>query len=159
MRRWAPTTVPGRARAVPVLVTVMLALAAGGCAESAGSGGSRPPNAQSQSTSRADLVDKLAAIARDECATQPAAQVYPRCARFTREVANATVAARSVGSGEAAVTAAADSVDGAVDRLTKDGCLLSAQQGSTGGPQVCGPDLALLQEALRALRSALGPPR
>lgn len=140
---------------------LVVLLAAGGCADTAGtradSGAATPRAAPAtQSSSRDDLVAKLAAIARDECATQDPAGIYPRCARFAREVSNANVAARSVGGANPAVTSAADAVDGAVDRLTRDGCLLSAQQGATGGPQACGPDLAALQESLRALRAALG---
>ncbi|ODU02070.1 MAG: hypothetical protein ABS81_18815 [Pseudonocardia sp. SCN 72-86] len=113
----------------------------------------------SPTAQRADVVDKLTVFAKDECATQDATQVYPQCARFVREVANATVAARAAAHGPAeqgAVTAAANSVDGSVDRLTRGGCLLPPGQGPASDPTVCGPALTSLQDALRALKSAFG---
>ncbi|MFR9804371.1 hypothetical protein ACL02T_19085 [Pseudonocardia sp. RS010] len=103
------------------------------------------------------LRTKLSAIAVDECATEPAGQIYPNCARFVREVQNVVPAARAeagqVASPEA-VTKAADAVDGAVNRFTQDRCITV---GAPPGPAAeCGPDLASMQEALRALVAAVG---
>ncbi|GEL23956.1 hypothetical protein PSU4_29100 [Pseudonocardia sulfidoxydans NBRC 16205] len=146
-----------------LLLGVLAAVAAltAGCAQtpqnsttSAQASRDSSPTAQ-----REDVVDKLTVFAKDECATQDATQVYPQCARFAREVANATVAARAAAHGpaeEAAVTAAANSVDGSVDRLTQGGCLLPPGQGPASDPAVCGPALASLQDSLRALRTAFG---
>ncbi len=104
------------------------------------------------------LRTKLAAIAGDECATQPGEQVYTGCARFVREVQNVVPAARkesgAVPSAEV-LTRAADDVDGAVNRLTQDGCVASGGA-PVGAAAVCGPDLASLQEGFRALVAAVG---
>jgi len=145
------------------LVGVAVAVAAltAGCEQSP-DGGSSSAAAATQSSptaQRADVVDKIAIFGRDECATEDAASVYPQCARFVREVSNVTVAARAVASGpteEAAVGKAADAVDAAVDRLTRDACLLPPGQGPTGTPQSCGPDLAALQAGVRDLGTAFG---
>ncbi|RTL64916.1 MAG: hypothetical protein EKK42_23825 [Pseudonocardiaceae bacterium] len=139
----------------------LVAALASGCAETPqnSSTAAQASRDSSPTAQRADVVDKLTVFAKDECATQDATQVYPQCARFVREVANATVAARAAAHGpaeQAAVTAAANSVDGAVDRLTKGGCLLPPGQGPAPDPAVCGPALASLQDSLRALRSAFG---
>jgi hypothetical protein len=154
--------VPARLGAGLACLVALLAVLAG-CTDATGGSGPTAPSvsAGGPGTSRGNVVDKLDAIAKDECETQPAAQIYPRCARFAREVANVAVAARSVATGDpeqAAVQAAAGTVDAAVDRLTRDGCLLTPNQGASAGPQVCGPDLVLLQDGVRALRAAFGPP-
>jgi hypothetical protein len=136
-------------------VAVMLAVLAG-CGESttgaASSGEDRAP-----SLTLPALRTKLASISLDECATKPAEQIYPNCARFVREVQNVVPAARAeareVPSPEA-LTKAADAVDGAVNRFTQDQCITV---GAPAGPaSACGPDLASMQEALRALVAAVG---
>ncbi|GAY09370.1 hypothetical protein TOK_3349 [Pseudonocardia sp. N23] len=139
----------------------MVAALTAGCADASqtSSSGAQSSRDSAPIAQRADVVDKLTVFGKDECATQDGTQVYPQCARFAREVANVTVAARAAANGDAeqgAVTAAADAVDGAVDRLTKGGCLLPPGQGPVSDPSVCGPALSSLQEALRALRGAFG---
>ncbi|MFC5948335.1 hypothetical protein ACFQH9_08610 [Pseudonocardia lutea] len=142
------------AAAVAGLVLALAALA--GCGEStthgARSGGDGAPSATLPA-----LRTKLASISLDECATQPAQQIYPNCARFVREVQNVVPAARAeagrVASPET-LTKAADAVDGAVNRFTQDQCI---PVGAPPGPAAeCGADLASMQEALRALVAAVG---
>jgi hypothetical protein len=127
-----------------------------GCGQStthaASSGGNGAPSATLPA-----LRTKLAAISIDECATKPAEQIYPNCARFVREVQNVVPAARAetgqVASPDA-LTKAADAVDAAVNRFTQDQC---TPVGAPAGPaSACGPDLASMQEGLRALVAAVG---
>jgi hypothetical protein len=148
-----------RLRLLSGLLAVVAALTAAGCAASPQNSTTAAQAARDSSPTaqREDVVDKLTVFAKDECATQDGAQVYPQCARFVREVANATVAARAAAHGpteQAAVTAAADAVDGSVDRLTRGGCLLPPGQGPASDPAVCGPALTSLQDGLRGLRAA-----
>jgi hypothetical protein len=104
------------------------------------------------------LQVKLAAIAGDECETQPAAQVYAGCARFVREVQNVVPAARAevaaVPSPDA-LTKAADATEAAVDKISQDACVATGGA-PTGSPQVCGPDHAALQQAFHSLVAAVG---
>jgi hypothetical protein len=142
------------ARLATVLAVMLAAVA--GC------GGSTTPAASpgddgAPSLTLPALRTKLASISLDECATRPAEQIYPDCARFVREVQNVVPAARAeageVASPEA-LTKAADAVDGAVNRFTQDQCITV---GAPPGPaSACGPDLASMQEALRALVAAVG---
>ncbi|GAA2890298.1 hypothetical protein GCM10010472_55980 [Pseudonocardia halophobica] len=142
------------ARLAAVVAVALAALA--GCGESsthaASSGGDGAP-----SLTLPALRTKLASISLDECATRPAEQIYPDCARFVREVQNVVPAARAEAREVAspqALTKAADAVDGAVNRFTQDQCI---PVGAPPGPaSACGPDLASMQEALRALVAAVG---
>ncbi|WP_028928491.1 hypothetical protein [Pseudonocardia asaccharolytica] len=130
-----------------------------GCAPAPG--GSGAPGAP-QAASLTHLVRKLGSIAKDECQTHPAADIYPRCARFVAQVENAAAQARSVVEGrpqEATIDAAAGRVGGAIDRFTGDGCLPGPGGEPPSSPEICGPDLARLQEELRGLLGALGPAR
>ncbi|MCE3553770.1 hypothetical protein LWC33_20220 [Pseudonocardia sp. RS11V-5] len=143
-----------KARLAAAVAVALAALA--GCGEStthaASSGGNGAPSATLPA-----LRTKLASISLDECATQPAAQIYPDCARFVREVQNVVPAARAEAGQVAApqaLTKAADDVDGAVNRFTQDQCI---PVGAPPGPAAaCGPDLASMQEGLRALVAAVG---
>ncbi|MEU7814567.1 hypothetical protein [Pseudonocardia sp. NPDC049154] len=142
------------ARLAAVVAVALAALA--GCGESTTPAASSGDDGAPSLTLPA-LRTKLASISLDECATEPAEQIYPDCARFVREVQNVVPAARAeageVASPEA-LTKAADAVDGAVNRFTQDQCI---PVGAPPGPaSACGPDLASMQEALRALVAAVG---
>jgi hypothetical protein len=140
----------------PAIVAAVVLVALAGCGgpttHAASSGDDGAP-----SLTLPALRTKLASISLDECATKPAEQIYPDCARFVREVQNVVPAARAeaaeVTSPEA-LTKAADAVDGAVNRFTQDQCITV---GTPPGPaSACGPDLASMQEGLRALVAAVG---
>jgi hypothetical protein len=141
-----------RLAAAGLLAAGLLAGCGAPTTHAASSGGNGAPSATLPA-----LQTKLASIVRDECATQPAAQIYPNCARFVREVQNIVPAARaeagSVRTG-AAVTQAAGETDAAVNRFTQDAC--TPVNGGPGPAAACGPDLAAMQQALRTLVTALG---
>ncbi|GAA1830229.1 hypothetical protein GCM10009836_05240 [Pseudonocardia ailaonensis] len=142
-----------RLAAAGLLAAGLLAGCGAPTTHAAASGGNGAPSATLPA-----LQTKLASIVQDECATQQPAQIFPNCARFVREVQNIVPAARaeagSVRSG-AAVTQAAADTDDAVNRFTQDVCTPVA--GAKAGPAaVCGPDLAAMQQGLKALVSALG---
>ncbi len=107
--------------------------------------------------SLADLSEKVDSIAQDECATATAASVFPNCPRFVAEVANAALAAKGGAAGHpgaAALTTTATSLGDAVAAFIRDGCVLSPSQPAPPAT-TCGPDLARVQDELRAMRTAL----
>ena len=104
-----------------------------------------------------DLNDKVGSIAQDECATKPAATVFPNCPRFVTEVTNAATAVRGAAPGRpdtAALTTTATRTGDALTAFIGDGCVLSPSQPAPPAT-TCGPDLARVQDALRAMRAAL----
>jgi hypothetical protein len=144
--------VPSRLHAAVsgVLATLLLA----GCGSPAQD---TAPAARSGGASLANLNDKVGSIAQDECATKPAATVFPNCPRFVTEVANAAVAAKGAAPGHPgadALTAAATGTADAVAAFVRDGCVLSPGQPAPPA-ETCGPDLTRIQEGLRTLRGAL----
>ena len=137
---------------VALLAGTALAGCGGGTSHTASSGDDGAPSATLPA-----LQTKLRAITVDECATRSAAEIYPTCARFVREVQNVVPAARAEAGAvpsAAALTAAADTVDAAVNRFARDQCV--AVGGPSGAADVCGPDLAAVQQGLGALVAAVG---
>ncbi|MFC4945316.1 hypothetical protein [Pseudonocardia sp. GCM10023141] len=129
---------------VPLLVVLGVVLA--GC------GSPAAPSAPLPRGSISDLADKLSLIVQDECQTRPAADVYPRCGRFTAELGNVATAAQSAAAGQpkgAAVQTAATALSAALATFTQDGCL-----GQTPIAK-CGADQAEIQKQVTALNTAV----
>jgi hypothetical protein len=144
--------VPAPTRLVLISAALLLLGACGAPAPAA------TPATAPTGASLADLVEKVDSIAQDECATKPAATVFPNCPRFVAEVGNAAVAVKGAAPGRPgadALTATATSVSDGVSAFIRDGCVLSPSQPAAPAA-TCGPDLARVQDALRAMRTALG---
>jgi hypothetical protein len=139
-------------RLVLILATLLLVGACGTPAQVT------TPATPAAGASLANLVEKVDSIAQDECATKPAATVFPNCPRFVAEVGNAAVAVKGAAPGRPnadVLAAAATSVSDGVSAFIRNGCVLSPSQ--TAPPaETCGPDLARIQDALGAMRTALG---
>ncbi len=103
------------------------------------------------------ISDKLDAIAMDECATRPAATVFPDCPRFVAEIANAATAVQGGAPGRsnaAELTATATTAGDTTAAFIRDGCIANPGQ-TAPSAQTCGPDLQRIQTALTAMRAAL----
>ncbi len=138
-------------RLVPLAAVLLLLHACGSPARDTA------PVPAAAGASLADLTEKVDAITQDECATRTAATVFPNCPRFIAEVANAALAAKGGAPGHPgaeALTTAATGVGDAVSVFIRDGCVLSPSQPAPPGT-TCGPDLARVQDTLRAMRTAL----
>jgi hypothetical protein len=137
---------------VPLAVAALLL--AGGCGSAAPA---TSPERAGAGGSLADITEKVESIAQDGCATKPAATVFPNCPRFIAEVANVANAVRGAAPGRAgaeALTTAATSATDATSAFLRDGCVLSPSQPAPS-TETCGADLTRVQEALRAMRTAL----
>lgn len=141
-------------RLAPLAVLAALAVPLAGC------GASGPPSTPVRAGvngSLSNIQNKIDLIAQDECATKPAATVFPNCPRFVTEVGNAAVAVTGAAPGrpgsaelEAAATASGD----AVSAFIGDGCIASPSRPAPS-PATCGPDLEKIQSALRTLKAVL----
>ncbi len=144
---------PALSRRLVLLPFLLLTLA--GCAGTA-TAPSTPVRA-GVGGSIADIASKVNLIAQDECATKPAATVFPNCPRFITEIGNVAVAVTGAAPGRpdaAALMASATSVGDAVSAFIGDGCVASPSE-PTPSPATCGPDLQKIQSGLKNLRSAV----
>jgi len=140
----------------PVLIAA-LALTLAGCGATTPDGAPTTPVRTGVDGSLSSLTDKIDSIALDECATEPAATIFPNCPRFITEVGNVAVAVRGAAPGRpdaAALESSATAVGDAVSAFIRDGCVASP---SEPAPSVatCGPDLQKIQAGLKAMQSAV----
>lgn len=99
----------------------VLALLVTGCGATTADGGPVGPVRTGVGGSLAALTDKIDSIAQDECATKPAATVFPDCARFITEVGNVAVAVTGAAPGRPDATvleSSATAVGAAVSATT-----------------------------------------
>lgn len=140
----------------PVMIA-LLALTLTGCGATTADGGPTTPVRTGVDGSLAALTDKIDSIALDECATKPAATVFPNCPRFVTEVGNVAVAVTGAAPGRpgaAALQSSATAVGDAVSAFVRDGCVASPSEPAPSAA-TCGPDLQRIQTGLKAMQSAV----
>ena len=139
-----------------VALTAGLALAGCGGGDAVEVSGPPPPTfarGEVPSATLDDLRLKLSSISQDECLRDDPARIYPTCGRFLSELQASLPAVRELAPG---ATKAADTADGAAQRVVRAGCVNAPNSGPAGAPNVCGPALAVLQDDVRALVAAVG---